>query len=92
MKENKQEDKQAPNVLLNMQEIANAPWQDQGGNPGMTRDQYIDFVKEQELLEEQQNFEPPRMTIPTVKEFGVQVDPPEPASPKPPSLSNSLQG
>ena len=29
------------------------------------------------------------MTIPTVKEFGVQVDPP---SPKPPSLNNSLQG
>ena len=37
-----------------MQEIANAPWQDDGDGDGqgMTRDEYIDFVKEQELLEE----------------------------------------
>ena len=30
------------------------------------------------------------MNIPTVKEFGVQVDPPQ--SPKPPSLQKSLHG
>ena len=52
LKEPKVEDKQQPNVLLEMQEIANAPWQNQEGTPGMTRDEYIDFIKEQELLEE----------------------------------------
>ena len=80
-----------PNTLLEMQEISNAPWQAQGDDPGMTRDQYINFVKEQELIEEQQNLEPPRMEIPTVKEFGVQVSPPTPphqaAPPQPPQLN-----
>ena len=46
------EDKQAPNTLLEMQEIANAPWDTQGNGEGMTRDEYITFVKDQEKLEE----------------------------------------
>ena len=53
LKEPKREDQAQPNTLLEMQDIANAPWQaDAEGNQGMTRDEYIDFVKEQELLEE----------------------------------------
>ena len=63
----------------------------------MTRDEYIDFVKEQEALEEQQNFEPPQMQIPTVKEFGVQCSPPtppmkyhDPPSPRPPQLDTHI--
>lgn len=40
------EDKIAPNTLLEMQDIANAPWEADGG---MTRDDYVAFVKNQEL-------------------------------------------
>ena len=40
------EDKIAPNTLLEMQDIANAPWEAEGA---MTRDDYIAFVKNQEL-------------------------------------------
>ena len=46
LKEPKGEDKVEPNTLLEMQDIANAPWQGGDGNPGMTRDEYVDFVKE----------------------------------------------
>ena len=43
------EDKIQPNTLLEMQEIPNAPWDDnEDGEKGMTRDDYINFVKDQE--------------------------------------------
>ena len=43
----KVEDKLAPNTLLEMQEIPNAPWDANGsGEKGMTRDDYIAFVKD----------------------------------------------
>jgi len=53
-KDAKVEDKLAPNTLLEMQEIANAPWDDgkgqegaeEGSFPIMTREQYIAFIKE----------------------------------------------
>jgi len=35
-----------------MQEIANAPWDITGQGDGMTRNDYIAFVKSQELKEE----------------------------------------
>jgi len=40
----KVEDKTMPNTLLEMQEISNAPW-DPANNSGMTREEYIAFVK-----------------------------------------------
>ena len=44
------EDKLAPNTLLEMQEIPNAPWNDNddgsGEKGGMTREDYIAFVKD----------------------------------------------
>lgn len=52
------EDKIQPNTLLEMQELPNAPWNTGGGDeagdgsaPGMTREEYIAFVKNQELME-----------------------------------------
>lgn len=86
-KEAKVEDKLAPNTLLEMQEIANAPWNDVGGNDNnnetMTREQYISFIKEQERLEEEARLqdeatmaEPPKIEAPRMAEIGVQVDPP----------------
>jgi len=49
----KVEDLPAPNTLLTMQEIASAPWDQTGnGEVGMTREDYIAFVKNQELEEE----------------------------------------
>ena len=50
------EDKIQPNTLLEMQELPNAPWNEEGGDgsaPGMTREEYIAFVKNQELMEQQ---------------------------------------
>ena len=46
------EDKLAPNTLLEMQEIANAPWDANGTGEGMTREEYIALVKVQEAEEE----------------------------------------
>lgn len=46
------EDVIAPNTLLEMQEIANAPWDITGEDGGLTRDDYIAFVKNAELEEE----------------------------------------
>lgn len=41
-----------------MQELPNAPWNtggdNDGGAPGMNREEYISFVKNQELMEEQE--------------------------------------
>ena len=48
----KTEDKIAPNTLLEMQEIANAPWDTAGNGEGPSRDDYINFIKTQELEEE----------------------------------------
>ena len=48
----KTEDKIAPNTLLEMQEIANAPWDTAGNGEGPSRDDYINFIKTQELAEE----------------------------------------
>ena len=51
------EDKIEPNTLLEMQELPNAPWNEggdqaaAGGAPQMTREEYIAFVKNQELME-----------------------------------------
>lgn len=42
----KVEDKQAPNTLLEMQEMPNAPWDTTGNGEGITRDDYITFVKD----------------------------------------------
>lgn len=70
------EDKPAPNTLLEMQEIANAPWDTAGAGEGMTREDYISFVKNVELEEAKAEAEPPRLVAPMVSEIGVQVDPP----------------
>lgn len=40
-----------------MQDISNAPW-DGAANSGMNRDQYIEFLKNQEIAEEKGNEEP----------------------------------
>ena len=51
------EDKIRPNTLLEMQELPNAPWNtggdagDGSSAPGMTREEYIAFVKNQEIME-----------------------------------------
>ena len=42
------EDTQQPNTLLQMQEIANAPWDTTGQGNGMTREDYISFIKDME--------------------------------------------
>ena len=55
-----------------MQDIANAPWED----GGMTRDDYIAFVKNQELQEEKNQQEPSKLEVPQHSEIGIQVDPP----------------
>lgn len=60
----KTEDKIAPNTLLEMQEIANAPWDNSGEGDGMTRDDYITFIKNQELAEETAQQEPTKLSIP----------------------------
>ena len=46
------EDTQQPNTLLQMQEIANAPWDQTGEGNGMTREDYISFIKDMEKEEE----------------------------------------
>ena len=47
-----------------MQEIANAPWDTAGAGEGMTRDDYINFVKNVELEEAKAEAEPPRLVAP----------------------------
>ena len=59
-----------------MQEIANAPCDTTGQGNGMTREDYISFIKDMEKEEEKAQEEPPRMIAPTVESIGVQVDPP----------------
>lgn len=44
-----------------MQDIANAPWEAEGG---MNREDYIAFVKNQELQEEKNQEEPPKLEVP----------------------------
>ena len=85
------EDKIQPNTLLEMQELPNAPWNTGGdgtgggadGAQGMTREEYIALVKNQELMEqkalqeeEDAQAEPPKFHAPQVAEIGIQVDPP----------------
>jgi len=65
------EDKIAPNTLLEMQEIANAPWDTTGQGEGMTREDYINFVKNQELQEEKDQAEPPKLAAPAINEIGI---------------------
>ena len=69
----KTEDKLAPNTLLEMQEIPNAPWDVEGSGDkgGMTRDDYIAFVKDQERMEEQAQIEPTMPHAPNVAEIGI---------------------
>ena len=59
-----------------MQEIPNAPWDNNGDGEGMTRDDYINFVKEVERKEEEAMIEPPPLYEPLRMEIGIQVDPP----------------
>ena len=71
-----------------MQELPNAPWNTTGGDEqqeggGMSRADYIAFVKNQELMEQQEkeaeekaNAMPPKLQPVQVSEIGVQVDPP----------------
>ena len=56
-----------------MQEIPNAPWDVEGSGDkgGMTRDDYIAFVKDQERMEEQAQIEPTMPHAPNVAEIGV---------------------
>lgn len=54
-----------------MQEIANAPWDVAGSGEGMTRDDYIAFIKNQELEEERAQAEPPKLTAPMYSEVAV---------------------
>ena len=109
------EDKIQPNTLLEMQELPNAPWNTggdgtgggDGGNPGMTREEYIALVKHQEVMEQQAQkeeedaqAEPPKFHAPAVAEIGIQVDPPPvnvatqmtpPASSEAPRTSDAMQ-
>ena len=72
-KDAKREEKTMPNTLMEMQDITNAPWQ----NGGMTRDDYVNFVKHQESMEMKNDFEPAKINIPQVANAEVQVDPPQ---------------
>ena len=56
-----------------MQEIPNAPWDVDGNGDkgGMTRDDYIAFVKDQERMEEQAQIEPTMPHAPNVAEIGI---------------------
>lgn len=65
------EDKIAPNTLLQMQEIANAPWDVAGSGEGMTREDYIAFIKNQEMEEERNQAEPPKLQAPMYSEIGI---------------------
>ena len=57
--EAKFEDKFQPNTLLQMQEISNAPWLMGAENaPQITRDEYIDMIKQQEIEEAKLDYEP----------------------------------
>ena len=56
----KNEEKTLPNTLMEMQEIANAPWE----NGGISREEYIKFVKTQEMQEAKNEKEPSKLNAP----------------------------
>ena len=56
----KKEEKTLPNTLLEMQDISNSPWD----NGGITRDDYINMVKNQEMIDERNEKEPKAIKLP----------------------------
>ena len=49
-----------PNTLMEMQDIANSPWD----NGGISRDDYINLVKKQEIMDAKNENEPNKLNLP----------------------------
>ena len=56
----KREEKTLPNTLMEMQDISNSPWE----NGGISRDDYINMVKNQEMIDAKNEKEPNKLNVP----------------------------
>lgn len=60
-KDAKIEERTLQNSLLDMQEISNAPWKPP--NTGLTRADYVNALKAQEILQEKNDIEPSKANL-----------------------------